>query len=766
MTAALQKAVTKKVPVRISNIRVRTNGNFIYADLSLRQATGPAESFFPDLYLVVLEEVPVQIASPDRDALLKKGPGKTDATENRRIVELEQELRAKEEYLQSTLEEMETSSEELKSTNEEMQSVNEELQSSNEELETSKEELQSVNEELATVNSELQTKVSDLSRANNDMNNLLAGTGIATIFVDQQLHIVRFTPTAIELINLIATDIGRPVAHIVSNLAGYDRLAEDAQAVLNDLIPREAEVRTKSGSWFLMRIRPYRTLNNVIEGAVLTFTDINARKQANDKLEERESQLNAILNGMFNAFALLESVSDNDGGFAGYRFVLMNDAFERRTGITNEQAYGKTVQEIYPGNETVWEKTLEQAAASSYPIRFELNPAKVLRARADEKIGTLGQLEPETQESGETLRILHELRVHRIELEMQNEDLRRSQENLEAARARYYDFYNLAPVGFCSISEKGKILETNLVTAEMLRSDRSMLVMKMFSGYILKEDQDIYYLLCKQLLESGEPQACELRMIKTDGAEFWVHLAATAALDAAGEPVSRFVLSDITDRKKAEAKIQASLAEKDVLLKEIHHRVKNNMQIISSLISLQADIQDDERVTRLFDEIRNRVKAMAMVHEKLYQTKDLVALDFADYAGSLLRYLWDAHGASGREISLKLEAAPVPFPVGTAVNCGLILNELAGNALKHAFPGGRAGVVTVTLAQDPETKEVCLKVRDNGVGMPAEPDWRQSPSLGLRLVQMLTNQIHGTVQTGPGPGTEFRICFSIKNSRF
>ncbi len=157
----------------------------------------------------------------------EEAPPKNHASGGRRKVF----LRAKEEYLQTTNEELATSNEELKSANEEMQSVNEELQSTNEELETSKEELQSVNEELGTVNTELQNKVADLSRSNNDMNNLLAGTGIGTIFVDYQLRIQRFTPTVTQVINLILTDVGRPVSHIVSNLVGYDRLAADVREV-------------------------------------------------------------------------------------------------------------------------------------------------------------------------------------------------------------------------------------------------------------------------------------------------------------------------------------------------------------------------------------------------------------------------------------------------------------------------------------------------------------------------------------------------------
>jgi two-component system CheB/CheR fusion protein len=207
------------------------------------------------------------------------------------IAALNLELRAKDEYLQTSNEELETSNEELKSSNEEMQSVNEELQSTNEELETSKEELQSVNEELATVNSELQTKVTDLSRANNDMNNLLAGTGIGTVFVDFHMRILRFTPAAGVIINLILSDVGRPVGHIVSNLVDYNSLVADIQAVLNTLIHKEVDVRTIAGKWFTMRIQPYRTIDYVIEGAVISFVDITEMKKVQESLQESERML-------------------------------------------------------------------------------------------------------------------------------------------------------------------------------------------------------------------------------------------------------------------------------------------------------------------------------------------------------------------------------------------------------------------------------------------------------------------------------------------
>jgi two-component system, chemotaxis family, CheB/CheR fusion protein len=292
LTTALHRASAGREVVQYPNLSVKSNGDLTTVNLTVRTLSAglPAEAptgswgrSESPLILVVLE----QTAPPQEHAVPLPEPSTSAATEDTDtgedlqmvIAALRQELRAKEEYLQATSEELETANEELRSSNEEMQSINEELQSTNEELETSKEELQSVNEELSTVNSELHTKITDLTRANNDMNNLLAGTDIATVFVDHSLRILRFTPAATRIINLIQSDIGRPVDHIVSNLANYDTLSEDAQSVLETLVPKAAEVQTKAGDWYSMRILPYRTLDNVIEGAVITFVDISSAKR-------------------------------------------------------------------------------------------------------------------------------------------------------------------------------------------------------------------------------------------------------------------------------------------------------------------------------------------------------------------------------------------------------------------------------------------------------------------------------------------------------
>jgi two-component system CheB/CheR fusion protein len=282
MMTALHKAVVQAVPVVEPQLRVKTNGSFTTIDLTVQPVRIQGGDAGHKAFLITFKEAAAVKEPPKKASTLESGETAIEsvAEHEAHIAALEEELREKQEYLRTAIEELETSNEELKSSNEEMQSINEELQSTNEELETSKEELQSINEELATVNAELQQKVADLSRVNNDMNNLLAGTGIGTIFVDNQLRIMRFTPAVTQVLNLILTDVGRPVGHVVSNFVGYDGLVEDVQAVLDSLVPREVEAQTRAGSWYTLRIRPYRTLENVIEGAVVSFVDITEQKQA------------------------------------------------------------------------------------------------------------------------------------------------------------------------------------------------------------------------------------------------------------------------------------------------------------------------------------------------------------------------------------------------------------------------------------------------------------------------------------------------------
>ncbi len=272
LITALNKAFRDKKSTIYRGARIKLNDSTAVVDISV----GPlSENENPTgLMLVVFEDktpVPFPDVTPEQKPEEKK--------ETSEVKQLEQELQSTREYLQATIEELETSNEELKSSNEEMQSVNEEMQSTNEELETSKEELQSTNEELSTVNSELQSKVDELSKSSNDMNNLLAATEIASIFLDTSLYIKRYTPAASGIIKLIQTDIGRPIGDLKTSFPGID-LADQARKVLRDLNTINMDILSEDNIWYTLKMMPYRTVENVIEGVVMTFINIHEIKKA------------------------------------------------------------------------------------------------------------------------------------------------------------------------------------------------------------------------------------------------------------------------------------------------------------------------------------------------------------------------------------------------------------------------------------------------------------------------------------------------------
>jgi two-component sensor histidine kinase len=258
--------------------------------------------------------------------------------------------------------------------------------------------------------------------------------------------------------------------------------------------------------------------------------------------------------------------------------------------------------------------------------------------------------------------------------------------------------------------------------------------------------------------------------VHKEGNTVWLSTSGVPILDEAGKLFGyRGSDINITERKMAEDKIQTSLREKDILLKEIHHRVKNNMQIISSLLRLQSRQTNDKKETDILIESQNRIRSMALIHEKLYQSEDLAHVDFSEYISDLTKELFLSYRDGTDKIVFKPDLEDAVIGIDTAIPCGLIVNELVSNSLKHAFPGGRKGEIQVafrrivdlesgTKHENSEMYE--LTVRDNGIGMPQDMDFRKSESLGLRLVSTLSeNQLQGNIHlTGRG-GTEFQIRF-------
>ena len=292
LKSVLEDAIkrARKTNTEVEEIGIDVMVNNFFKTINLRVKPLFSKDYDLGTYMIIFE--------PDESS--KKLTEQKNAKDKKRKLntdELEKELKITREHLQTAIKELETSNEDLQSTNEEYQSSNEELQSTNEELETSREELQSVNEELITVNSELTNKIDQLSSANNDLNNLLRSIEVATLFLDRDLKIKRFTPAATKIFNIIPTDIDRPLTQLSTNLH-YKDLADDIKYALKTLAVKTIEVNAKDGTWYNMRIIPYRTSENVIEGVLVTLVDISPQKNVEQKLKKTNEHLNLIMQNL------------------------------------------------------------------------------------------------------------------------------------------------------------------------------------------------------------------------------------------------------------------------------------------------------------------------------------------------------------------------------------------------------------------------------------------------------------------------------------
>jgi PAS domain S-box-containing protein len=315
-----------------------------------------------------------------------------------------------------------------------------------------------------------------------------------------------------------------------------------------------------------------------------------------------------------------------------------------------------------------------------------------------------------------------------------------------------------------------------------------------YSLHAADRDRILSSLSCNLSKHNVHVLVHEYRMEKRTGETIWVQDGATVLLDEATQSAFlQGVMFDITERKQTEAALQklnaelelrvkertdelrianqeldaqanrlkASLEEKELLLKEIHHRVKNNMQVISSIFSLQSQYVQDPQVLAILTESRNRISSMALIHEKLYQCNNFVKIDFAEYIQSLTRNLFTSYDADSSLIQLTLDIADVALSIDSAIPCGLLTNELISNCLKHAFPEGKAGKIAIALATHSDN-HLTLMVRDSGIGLPSDFSLEKNTSLGLRLVKVLTRQLSGQLEMYNDGGTIARMTFPIK----
>ena len=336
LSAAVHKATVTHEPVVVENVKLQLDAGVQLLRLTVKPL--PKSEELVGLLLVVFEEQP----TPNK-VRLGKARLAADSGHDAQMQALEKELQFTKHRLQTTIEEMESSVEELKSTNEELQSANEELQSTNEEDMTNKEEMQSLNEELMTLNMQYLSKTEELGEAANDMKNLLDATEIATIFLDNDLVIKRFTPPVHRIVSLLPADVGRPIAHFANNLR-HETLVQDVQQVLDRLVTVEANIQTTRGEWFVMRILPYRTLDNYISGAVITFTDITGLKALEAELQKTSRFAESIVETMREPLLVLDPQ---------LRVLAISQAFAELFGLNPAQAKGRSLHEL---DGTAWQQ--------------------------------------------------------------------------------------------------------------------------------------------------------------------------------------------------------------------------------------------------------------------------------------------------------------------------------------------------------------------------------------------------------------------------
>ena len=287
---------------------------------------------------------------------------------------------------------------------------------------------------------------------------------------------------------------------------------------------------------------------------------------------------------------------------------------------------------------------------------------------------------------------------------------------------------------------------------------------KTWASRIHPDDYDLVMGALNNHLENAAKYDVEYRHRHKSGEYRWQNSRGQAIFDENGKPIKMVgCISDITERKQAEEKVKASLREKETLLKEIHHRVKNNLTVISSLLDLQSACLQDDKAREALQNSIERVRTMASIHTQLYQSQDLTRVDFGLFVRDLVGNISQSYGRVESPVEIQVDADEIRLGIDASIPCGLILNELVANALKHAFPEGKEGEINIRMRS--EDKRVTLTVQDNGIGFPESIDVTNLKSLGLELVNLLVGQISGKIDMQVDGGTTWTITFPLKNER-
>lgn len=333
-----------------------------------------------------------------------------------------------------------------------------------------------------------------------------------------------------------------------------------------------------------------------------------------------------------------------------------------------------------------------------------------------------------------------------------------SKEHLHNANIYLETIINASPFAIVDLHPDGRVKSLWNPAAENIFGWKREEVLGKTLPFITVNNMDKCQNIMSRALSGESISDIELECARKDDGAIHTMMATAPLLNLDGNTQGIMAtFADISDMIKAENLIKASLEEKEVLLREVHHRVKNNLQIISSLMSLQSEYTQEPETLKMFQESKNRIRSMALIHEKLYQSKDMAHIDFSEYLKSLVDMLLTFYSEKSGDINVNFNCEKINLEIDTAISMGLIVNELLSNCFKHAFPGQKKGEVRISLSKNSE--DYLLEVADNGVGIPEDIDFRNTDSLGLQIVQTLTIQLKGNLVHESGDGTKFNLSF-------
>ncbi|MFC1736351.1 PAS domain S-box protein [Candidatus Hydrogenedentota bacterium] len=488
---------------------------------------------------------------------------------------------------------------------------------------------------------------------------------------------------------------------------------------------------------------PLKDDSGQIYAIVETSTDITDRRRAEEELRDRENILRESQRTA-NMGSWTWDLKTND--------VTWSDNLCLMHGITLREFDGQfntILSLVHPEDRASVKQTIQQLLRGKKTFEFEYR----IKARNGDVKSVLGRQQLFLDDEGDIVRMLGVIQ--------DITDRKQAEETLHETTTRLQGILDTTQDPVNIIDPEGNILWRSASSIDWRADVANRKCWEFFEG----RESRCPHCVHSDILRDGKPRDYETRVTDPDGTLVDLWVSAVPMRDASGRIYAVLETNrDITERNRAKEQIAASLKEKEVLLREIHHRVKNNMQVIVSLLRMHSRRIDDARVGEVFDECRDRISAMALVHEALYQSKNLAQIDFEGYIRKLCRNLSEAYDASGRGIAMMVGRCNVALNMDQGIAVGMVLCELVANAFKHAFPPGKSGKVSVSLS-DLNEEEIELVVQDDGIGLPAEITVLDSPSLGLELAAATVMQeLGGSIDVERDGGTRFVIRFKCKSA--